>query len=57
MLPRSQAISGSEASTLCASTVWARKYGAVGAKRITVEQLRKVLGLESVKDLCGNVKL
>jgi hypothetical protein len=34
---------------------WARKYVAVGVKRITVEQLRKVLGLELVKDLSGNV--
>jgi hypothetical protein len=30
-----------------------KKHVAVGAKRITVEQLRKVLGLESVKDLSG----
>jgi plasmid replication initiation protein len=34
---------------------WARKYATVGAKRISLEQLRKVLGLESVKDAAGNI--
>jgi hypothetical protein len=34
---------------------WAKKQVAVGSKRISVEQLRKVLGLESVKDADGNV--
>jgi hypothetical protein len=29
---------------------WAQKHVAVGSKRISLEQLRKVLGLESVKD-------
>jgi hypothetical protein len=38
-------------------TVGRKKHVAVGAKRITVEQLRKVLGLESVQDFSGNVKL
>jgi hypothetical protein len=34
---------------------WAKKYVSVGTKRISLEQLRKVLGLESVKDADGKV--
>jgi plasmid replication initiation protein len=34
---------------------WAKKYVSVGTKRISLEQLRKVLGLESVKDTDGNI--
>ena len=34
---------------------WAKKYVEIGKKRISLEQLRKVLGLESVKDAEGNV--
>jgi len=34
---------------------WAKKYVAVGTKRISLEQLRKVLGLESVKDADGKI--
>jgi plasmid replication initiation protein len=34
---------------------WAKKYVSVGKKHISLEQLRKVLGLESVKDSEGNV--
>jgi hypothetical protein len=34
---------------------WAKKYASVGRKRISLEDLRKVLGLESVKDEEGNV--
>jgi plasmid replication initiation protein len=34
---------------------WAKKYVSVGKKRISLEQLRKVLGLESAKDAEGNV--
>jgi len=34
---------------------WAKKYVTVRTKRISLEQLRKVLGLESVKDAAGNV--
>jgi Initiator Replication protein len=34
---------------------WARKYVEKGTKSITLEELRKVLGLESVKDPDGNV--
>jgi plasmid replication initiation protein len=34
---------------------WAKKYASVGKKRISLEDLRKVLGLESVKDAEGNV--
>jgi plasmid replication initiation protein len=34
---------------------WAKKYVTVGTKRISSEQLRKVLGLESVKDAVGNI--
>jgi plasmid replication initiation protein len=33
----------------------AKKYVASGTKRIPLEQLRKVLGLESVKDADGNI--
>ena len=34
---------------------WAKKYVTVGKKRVSLEELRKVLGLESVKDPDGNV--
>jgi plasmid replication initiation protein len=34
---------------------WAKKYVSGGKKRISLEQLRKVLGLESVKDQEGNI--
>jgi plasmid replication initiation protein len=34
---------------------WAKKYVTAGIKRIAVEQLREVLGLESVKDEGGNI--
>ena len=34
---------------------WAKKYVSVGTKSISLEQLRKVLGLESVKDADGKV--
>ena len=34
---------------------WAKKYVEVGTKSISLEELRKVLGLESVKDADGNV--
>lgn len=34
---------------------WAKKHVASGTKRISLEQLRKVLGLESVKDADGNI--
>jgi plasmid replication initiation protein len=34
---------------------WAKKHASVGKKRIPLEDLRKVLGLESVKDTEGNV--
>jgi hypothetical protein len=34
---------------------WVKKYVSVGKKRIPLEQLRNVLGLESVKDAEGNV--
>ena len=48
-------IRGSAASTLCELYRWARKYVTVGKKRISLQELRKVLGLESVKDADGNV--
>jgi plasmid replication initiation protein len=34
---------------------WAKKYASVGKKRISLEELRNVLGLESVRDAEGNV--
>jgi plasmid replication initiation protein len=34
---------------------WVKKYVTDGTKRISLEQLRKVLGLESVKDAAGNI--
>jgi plasmid replication initiation protein len=34
---------------------WARKYASVGTKRILLEDLRKVLGLQSVKDADGKI--
>jgi plasmid replication initiation protein len=34
---------------------WAQKYLTTGTKRISLEELRKILGLESIKDAEGNV--
>jgi plasmid replication initiation protein len=34
---------------------WAKKYASAGKERISLEDLRKVLGLESVKDAKGNI--
>jgi plasmid replication initiation protein len=34
---------------------WAKNYASVGTKRISLEDLRKLLGLESVKDAEGNI--
>jgi plasmid replication initiation protein len=34
---------------------WAKKYVETGTKLISLEQLRKVLGLESVQDAEGNI--
>jgi plasmid replication initiation protein len=34
---------------------WAKKYASVGKKRISLEDLRKVLGLELVKDVFGKI--
>jgi plasmid replication initiation protein len=34
---------------------WAKNHASVGSKRITLEELRSVLGLDSVKDADGNV--
>jgi plasmid replication initiation protein len=34
---------------------WAKKYAEVGSKRITVEQIRKVLGAQAVTDGAGKV--
>jgi plasmid replication initiation protein len=34
---------------------WAKKYASAGTKRISLEELRKVLGLDSVRDAQGNI--
>ena len=34
---------------------WAEKYATVGSKRVSLERLRKVLGLESIRDQAGNM--
>lgn len=34
---------------------WAKKHAAAGTKRITLEDVRKLLGLGSVKDADGNI--
>lgn len=34
---------------------WAKRYATVGSKRISLERLRKVLGLESIRDADGNM--
>jgi plasmid replication initiation protein len=34
---------------------WAKKHAAAGTKRISVEQLRKVFGVDSRKDAAGNI--
>jgi plasmid replication initiation protein len=36
--------------------VWAKKHVAAGTKRITLEDIRKLLGLESVKDANGKIR-
>jgi hypothetical protein len=35
---------------------WAKKYVKDGAKNISLEELRRLFGLESVKDAEGNIK-
>jgi len=44
-----------EAGMRCALNSWAKKYVTVGTKRISLEELRRVLGLESVKDAHGSI--
>jgi plasmid replication initiation protein len=34
---------------------WAKKYASVGKKRISLEDLRKVIGLASMRDAQGNI--
>jgi hypothetical protein len=34
---------------------WAKKYATVGSKRVSLDRLRKVLGLESIRDAEGNM--
>jgi plasmid replication initiation protein len=34
---------------------WAKRYATVGSKRVSLERLRKVLGLESIRDAAGNM--
>jgi plasmid replication initiation protein len=34
---------------------WAKKHAAAGTKRISLEAMRKILGVESVKDATGKV--
>jgi plasmid replication initiation protein len=34
---------------------WAKRYAAVGSKRVSLDRLRKVLGLESIRDAAGNI--
>ncbi|MBV8414843.1 MAG: replication initiation protein, partial [Verrucomicrobia bacterium] len=34
---------------------WAKTHASAGTKRISLEQLRKVLGLESIRDAQGNI--
>jgi hypothetical protein len=34
---------------------WAKKYATVGSKRVSLDRLRKVLGLESIRDAAGNL--
>jgi Initiator Replication protein len=34
---------------------WAKRYATVGSKRISLDRLRKVLGLESIRDAAGNM--
>jgi hypothetical protein len=38
-----------------ASYTWAKNHGSTGRKRATLEELRTVLGLDSVKDADGSV--
>jgi Initiator Replication protein len=53
--PKTRPISDYGASTLCACTVGQKQHLAAGTKRITLDRVRKLLGLESVKDSEGNV--
>jgi hypothetical protein len=34
---------------------WAKRYATVGSKRVSLDRLRKVLGLESIRDAAGNI--
>jgi plasmid replication initiation protein len=34
---------------------WAKRYATVGSKRVSLDRLRKVLGLESIRDAEGNI--
>lgn len=34
---------------------WAKKYARVGSKRVSLDRLRKVLGLETIRDADGNM--
>jgi len=40
---------------LCVFTIGRKKYASAGTRRITLEQLGTVLGLDPVKDAAGNV--
>jgi len=52
---KSRPIPNSEASTRCGCTAGQKKYVEDGAKRVSLEDLRRVFGLESIKDAEGNV--
>jgi len=51
-MPPIAQMSDAEARTL---NGWAKNYVSAGTKRISLEQLRKVLGLDSVRDADGNI--
>jgi len=34
---------------------WAKRYATVGSKRVSLDRLRRVLGLESIRDAAGNI--
>jgi hypothetical protein len=51
----SKALILAEAGMRCRLHSWARKFVTVSTKRISLEQLRKVLGLQSVHDAAANI--
>jgi hypothetical protein len=55
MLRKNRGILGYAPNILIRLYSWAKKYASVGKKRVSLPELRKVLGLETVTDAEGSV--